>query len=490
MWFIKMVFPLLPTLLLISVTATAQPIAFIKVAVIDVAEGEARPGMTVVVTGDRITGVGRTDSLEVPANATIIDAAGKYLIPGLWDMHVHVFNQVSRRPPHLWYFPLFIANGVTGVREMWTKSDDFPTVADWREQLADGTLLAPRIAAAGMLVDGPGSLWPTSDRVDSAEEGRALVHEIHEADLNFVKTYDMLPREAYFAIMDEARRLDIPVAGHIPTLVRTDEALAAGHRSAEHLVQIRESCSSVEDEILRERARLYSRPFTIAEGDSLWERHERLKTQSFDRQRCVALARRLADGSMWQVPTLVNERRWYFGNTPQYQRDPRLFYVPAGERRVWEEGFGDYGVESEDMASMTYSGQPEDLAERWAVVLRVVEILGDQDVPILAGTDLGGPYIYPGFSLHDELALLVEAGLTPLKALQAATLGPARFLGRTDDFGTVEEGKVADLVLLDANPLEDIANTQWINAVVLNGRLLDRVALDAMLAEVERTMRE
>lgn len=170
----------------------------------------------------------------------------------------------------------------------------------------------------------------------------------------------------------------------------------------------------------------------MAEGDSLWERHERLKTESFDRQRCAELARRLAIGSMWQVPTLVNERRWYFGNTPQYRRDTRLRYVPADERRVWREGTGIYGVESEDMASMTYSGQPEELAERWAVVLDVVEVLSEEDVLILAGTDLGGPYVYPGFSLHDELALLAEAGLTPLEALRTATLNPARFLEATD----------------------------------------------------------
>lgn len=481
---------ILSLLTMTSCVGIAQPLAFTGVTVVDVEDGSAKPGMTVIVTEDRITDVGPTDSLAIPPGATAIDARGKYLIPGLWDMHVHLFNQVSRRPPNEWYFPLLIANGITGVREMWTKPGDRLTLADWRAQAAAGTLLAPRIAVVGTLVDGPASRWPTSDRVATDDEGRRIVREIHEAGLDFVKVYDMLPREAYFAITDEARRLDLRVAGHIPTLVRAEEALAAGQRTGEHLIQIRESCSSREEEILRERVQLYARRYTMVEDDSLWERHERIKTETFDRTRCTEMARRLAAGSMWQVPTLVNERRWYLGSAPEYRHDARLRYIPAHERQVWEDGYGDYGVDSDDLASMTYSGPPAELVQRWAVVQKVVEVLGAEGVPILAGTDLGGPYVYPGFSLHDELALLVEAGLSPLDALRAATLNPARFLGATDSLGTIAPGQFADLVLLDGNPLEDIRNTQQINAVMIRGRLVDRSALDELLAEAERATHE
>lgn len=207
---------------------------------VDVTDGSIHPDQTVLVGGGRIVAVEPAEEVVVPDGAEIVEASGGYLIPGLWDMLVHLFNQVSHRPPNLWYFPLFIANGVTGVREMWSRLSDQPTISDWRERVADGSLLAPRIAAAGLLVDGPSSLWPTSDRVATAEEGRRLVHEVHEAGLDFVKVYDMLAREAYFAIMDEAHRLSIPVAGHIPALVSTEEAVAAGQRSAEHLLQVRE----------------------------------------------------------------------------------------------------------------------------------------------------------------------------------------------------------------------------------------------------------
>lgn len=464
-------------------------LAITPVTVVDVTDGSLQAGQTVLVADDRIDAVGPDGEVVVPDGATVVDGTGGYLIPGLWDMHVHLFNQVSRRPPNEWYFPLLVANGVTGVREMWTKPGDRLTLADWRARTAAGTLLAPRIAVAGTLVDGPSSLWPTSDRVATAAEGRSIVREIHEAGLN-VKVYDMLPRQAYFAIIDEARQLNLHVAGHIPTLVRAEEALAAGQRTAEHLLQIRESCSSREDEILRERTQLHARPYTMVEDDSLWERHEQIKTETFDRARCVEVARRLAAGSMWQVPTLVNERRWYYGSAPEYRQDARLRYVPAHERKVWQDGYGDYDVESDDLASMTYSGPAAELARRWAVVQKVVEVLGAEGVPILAGTDLGGPYVYPGFSLHDELELLVEAGLTPLQALQAATLEPARFFEATDSLGTVEAGKLADLVLLNANPLEDITNTQRIRAVIADGRFYDRDALDRLLAEVAASVEQ
>jgi cytosine/adenosine deaminase-related metal-dependent hydrolase len=473
--------PLLPP----AIPAAAQDrLAITSVTVLDVAEGALRPHQTVILSGDRIAAVGDADAVEVPAGAVVIDGSGSYLIPGLWDMHVHLFNQVSQRPPNLWYFPLFVANGVTGVREMWTMPADAAVLGDWRARMAAGTLLAPRIAAAGALVDGPGSLWPTSERVATAEDARRFVRDVHRAGLDFVKVYSYLPREAYFAVLEEAARLGLPAAGHIPLRVRAGEAAAAGQRSNEHLEQMREACSTRETEILKERERLYARKYTVEEDDSLWEHHKRLTLDTFDESVCRAVAERLAAAPLWQVPTLVNERRWYLGNTDP--EDPRLAYVPGHERRVWQEGYGSYGVVSEDLAAMTYSGPAEQLMRKWTSHLDLVRVLNRAGVPFLAGTDLGGPYLYPGFSLHDELELLVEAGLSPLEALRAATLNPARYLEATDSLGTVAPGKLADLVLLSANPLEDIRNTRRIAAVVLNGRYLDRAVLDRWLAEAER----
>jgi len=460
----------------------AAGLALTDLTVVDVESGHLLHEQTVLISGRRIVRVAPSRRTDVPRGAQVVSARGRYLIPGLWDMHVHLFNQVSRRPPNLWYFPLLVANGVTGVREMWAKTTDVATLVDWRKRIAAGDLLGPRIAAAGALVDGPVSSWPTTDRVATAEEARQFVRQVRSAGLDFVKVYSSLSREAYFAIADEARRAGFPVAGHIPLRVSAGEAAAAGQRSNEHLQQVREACSTLERQILQERERLYSGPFTAAEDVSLWDRHEQIRAETYDDETCEAAARRLAAGPLWQVPTLVNERRYFLGSPEGYERDPRLAYVPTGERRIWNAGLKEFGVEIATVAQ----ARADQRARRWAATLRVVRTLAQAGVPFMAGTDLGNPYLVPGFSLHEEMALLVGAGLSPLEALRAGTVNPARYL-QVSDSGTVEAGKLADLVLLDANPLEDIRNTQKISAVVLNGRYLDRRTLDRLLREAERS---
>ena len=467
-----------------------QPLALTHVTVVDVRDGSLHRDQTVIIRGERITAAGAAGETTVPDAARVIHGRGRYLIPGLWDMHVHLFNQVSRRPPNLWHFPLFIANGVTGVREMWTRTADAATLADWRGRIAAGDMLGPRIRAAGALVDGRRSWWPTAAHVETADEAGRFVQDVRRSGLDFVKVYSNLSREAYFAILSEARRVGLPVAGHIPMLVRGTEAAEAGQRSNEHLHQVLEACSTAERQILEERQRLYARAFTAAEDDELWDRHEDLRARTYDENTCSRIARQLAAAGQWQVPTLVNARRWFFGRMDTHDSDAGLAYVSSDERRVWREGYAKYGVRSSELASLTSSAERDEKMRRWKATLAVVRTLRGNGVPLLAGTDLGGPYIYPGFSLHDEIALLVDAGLTPVEALQTATVNPARFLNLTDSLGTVEPGKLADLVLLDANPLENIRNTQKIAAVVLNGRYLDRRALDDLLASASRAAQQ
>lgn len=471
---------LLTALLLVADAATAQSLAFTDVTVIDVTEGVVEPDMTVVIKGDRIVRVGLSGEVEVPAGATRIDGTGRFLIPGLWDMHVNLFNQITGRRPNRWYFPLLVANGITGVREMWVKPGDVSTLTEWRQRTATGELLAPRIAAAGILVDGPGSWWPSADSVATPGEAREFVRGVRAHGLDFVKVYTSLSREAYFAILEEAKRLGIPVAGHVPVVVRASDAAAAGQRSNEHLHQIREGCSTNEETIISERSKLYAGPFTVAQDDSLWERHERMRTNGYHSETCATLAAQLKAAGMWQVPTLVNERGYFLGPEEGADRDPRLAYLPPDERRLWREGLDNYT----DIETSSQGGFDERL-RGWKITRDVVSVLARGRVPFLAGTNLGMPTLYPGFSLHEELELLVEAGLSPLQALQAATLNPARFFEATDSLGTVEENNLADLVLLDANPLEDISNTQRIAAVVLRGRHLDRGELDELLKQAE-----
>lgn len=454
--------------------AQTQPadLAIRGATVVDMIDGSLHFDQTILVKGDRITAVGPVDEVAVPNATVVVDGTNGYVIPGLWDMHVHLFNNLSRRPPNEWYFPLLIANGVTGVREMWTRLDQTQTLDRWRREILAGRLVGPHIAAAGALVDGPASWLPTADTVTSASEARRFVRRAKAAGMDFIKVYSHLSRESYFAIADEARRLGIDVAGHIPLRVSAREAADAGQRSNEHLLQIQEACSSHAEDILEERARFYAGTYSADEEDVLLDRQLALAIDTRDAQACASVLRYLGRRGLWQVPTLVNERRWFLGVNGAVA-DRRSVYVPAAERRAWTRGYGRYRWESEAQR------------RRWRSTLNLVGTLAHEGVGILAGTDLGHPFVYPGFSVHDELALLVEAGLTPLEALRAATLSPARYLGRTDDHGAVEAGHLADLVLLNANPLEDIRNTREIRAVVADGRLYRRADLDRLLADAE-----
>jgi imidazolonepropionase-like amidohydrolase len=467
--------------LVFAVETLPQPpksLVLTHISVVDVSTGKTKPDLTVIISVGRIREIGSSTSARIPQGAQVVEARGKFLIPGLWDMHVHIFNQISRRPPNTWYFPLFVANGITSIREMWTKLENMPQVREWRRLQLDGSLIAPRIAAVGTLVDGPAGAettqissalpGPTANIVRTPEEARDFVRTLKAAgNIDFVKTYSSLSREAYFAIADKAKKQGLPFAGHVPFLVDAAEASSAGQRSMEHLNQILESSSSRSQELFQVPGRDWS------------SKHEMLMLDSSTEERFRDLVAVLAKNQSWQVPTLVIARVYAFPRDLRITRNENhLRYIPANEIANWKKLFPEMDQ------------QPTDIEEAvrgrlWQKQLEVVRRMNEAGVPFMAGTDLGTDYIYPGFSLHDELALLVEAGFTPLQALQTATRNPAEFLGLLDSLGTVEKGKIADLVLLNANPLEDIRNTQKIEAVVVNGRFLDRKELDQLLAKAE-----
>lgn len=457
-----------------SPNSQKRPLVFRNVTVIDMAGDRPQPNMTVIVSGNRILKAGK--AVKIPKNAEVIQANGKFLIPGLWDMHVHIFNQISRRAPNTWYFPLFIAGGVTGVREMWTKPEDMNRVAEWRKQFSKNDLIAPRIVAAGTVVDGgqettevnvaSAILGPTADTIEKPDEAAGFVRKLKAARVDFVKTYSSLSRETYFAIAREARKQNFPFAGHVPFTVRADEASEAGQKTMEHLNQILETCSTRQKELFQTPAAEWS------------SRHNKLMLDTFDEQKCRRLFKILAKNKTFQIPTLTRERMHHFTGDPVFfTDDTRLKYVPANTRKSWKSFDKGYAQISE--------AEKEIRNLHWKTIKQIIKEMNDAGVPFAAGTDVGNEYIYPGFSLHDELSLLVEAGLSPLEALRTATINPAKMLGKQNLFGTVEAGKIADLILLDANPLEDIGNTKKINSVVLNGRLFDRKALDKLAAEVE-----
>jgi len=448
---------------LLGIAAPIRPpppaLVFDGATVIDVDSGRAQPGLTVVIEGDRIAEVARRPALRIPAGARVVDAKGKFLIPGLWDMHVHTaFGD--------WFpgardiaLPLFVANGVTGVRDM---GGDLDVLLGWRKEIGQGSLVGPRMVLSGPMLDGPKPRFPSSVAIATPDDGRRAVRDLAARGVDFIKLQSLIPRDAVFAIAEEAKKVAIPFAGHVPDAVRASEMSAAGQKSFEHLIGIFEGCSPREDEFLK------------------GEKSPGRFLQSFDEGRAGALAALLARNNTWQCPTLVWEQGGNLIEERDLDHDPLAKYAPASWRngawkRFRDQLTGEFNVD----------GLPT--RKRFlAKELEVVAALHRAGVPFLAGTDtVAGVHVFPGFSLHDELGLLVRAGFTPLEALRSATVSPAVYLSMSDRLGRVEKGKLADLVLLEANPLDDIANTRKIRAVVANGRYFSREDLDALLRGVE-----
>lgn len=457
--------------LLLCVSVQAQPttLAIRGATVVDVTDGSLRSAQTVLVEGNRIAVVGPVDKVKVPDDAEVVQAAGGYLIPGLWDMHVHSAASVT------WHFPLFLAQGVTGVRNMHSTVDSALALTNTiKRQLAEGELLGPRFLANGPIIDGEPSVWPGSVVVRTAEEARAAVDSLTDGGADFIKVYSRLTRDAYFAIVDQAKQRRIPVVGHVPYRVRPEEAAEAGQLTDEHMLGLQMGCSTRADSVRSQTEQQELSESSFIEGIISESKLERVLYDTRDPSLCAAMLKVYRKNGMAVVPNLVLPHN---NNYPDevISDTVSMKFIPKSMHAQWS---AMAGPGPGDMIRSLMQPTREARNDN-------VRLLNDAGVMLLAGTDVGNPMLVPGISLHKELMLLVDAGLTPLEALQTATLNPARFLGAEDSLGTVEAGKFADLVLLDANPLEDIRNTQRILAVVSNGRLIRRSQLNRLLAEVK-----
>ena len=441
------------------------------VTIVDTVGGKEDRDQTVIISGNRISQVSRSRSIKPSSDARIVDGRAKYLIPGLWDMHVHAV--FAERIDSM--FPMFVANGVLGIRDMGT-SMPLAEIAQLRKDIQSGSRVGPRIVAAGPILDGrPKPLRPNFLAITTPEAGRAEVDALKDGGADSVKVYSWLSKETFLAIADEANKQKIAFAGHVPFSVSALEASDAGMHSMEHLFGVFLSCSSREDELRSEM--LKSGPNLGGWDRIRLEAHD--AADSYDPAKASKVFAHLLKNGTWQVPTLTAIWAHAQGFDARVTGDPRLKYIPPSVQQRW----------SEEAKSLT--NRLSGIAKFYLQQLRILSDLHRVGVPVLAGTDEAWyqAYTYAGFSLHDELALLVRSGFTPAEALQSATIGPARFLSREKDLGSVEKGKLADLVLLSADPLQDIANTQKIEAVIVNGRVLDRKALNSLLASAQNAVR-
>jgi imidazolonepropionase-like amidohydrolase len=407
-------------------------IAIANVTVVDVASGAQAAGMTVVTKGDQIAQVGR--GIAVPQGAIAVDGGGKFLIPGLWDMHAHHQGTGAES------LDLFVAQGVLGTRDM---GADVEFILPLRDRVKRGELLGPEIVAAGPILDDRPPDWPFRRHITNAEEARTAVRELKARGVDLIKVHDGTPRDAFFAIANEAAKLGLPFAGHVPAAVTIEEAADSGITSIEHLANFRlfYQCSP-------------SEPHTTVP--------------------CRVLFDTLAARRVWQTPTMAFARELpeVFAGQPlrnaEYASDSLLDVT----RRNAEAS----KLDERALSSLRAGAQSS--------VAAVREML-TRGVGFLAGCDA----LVPGFCLHDELERMTEAGFTSLQAIQAATINPAKALGRESTLGTIDVGKRADLVLLDGDPLADIRNTRRIAAVVVRGRLLSKLDIDQIIAAHRRMRR-
>jgi hypothetical protein len=444
--------------------AVASPsIAIVGVTVIDMTGAPPRPGMTVVVTGPRITAVGAASEVRIPAGARRIEGAGRYLVPGLWDAHAHVSLAGEES------LPVFVAAGVTSVRDL---GGSYAGIRGWSRAIQAGERIGPRIRTAGPVLEsgafldrvaridrmlaeehgvplpGPAERAFERVRVVSPQNARRAVDSLRTLGVDLVKSRTFESRESFFAIAAAARGAGLPLAVHYPyhgiPLAEVSDAVGSG--SVEHAFQYADALDSLSAD---ERTGVYER---------------------------------LVRNGTWLVPTLHAEYMRTIADSAAERVILALFSGADARGRSLTPTLRERWERDWRIRVLEHRLQPpvgaEDEFLRNVVLLREMHRAG---VRMLVGTDVGALSMLPGYGVHDELAILVErVGMTPMQALQAATRNPAAFFGMQDSLGTIAPGMLADLVLLDADPLRDIRNTTAIHAVLMNGRLLDRQTLDRL----------
>ena len=389
-----------------AVPAPSGSFAIERVTVINVETGARTPDQTVVVTGNRITAVGPAAKTKAPAGARTVDGSGKFLIPGIWDMHVHALRLMDRG------LPLAVYYGITGIRDMGSTIEQ---VGEARSRVAKGEILSPRMYLAGPPLNGtpdrPG--FPPGQQVQTQEEGRQIVEKLAAAKVNMVKIHDGLSRDTYFAIAAASKAKGLPFEGHLPPEVDFNEASDTGQRTVEHMPPLREAC--VMDKAQLGRGQRNGPPET--------------QPIAINQAKCEATIKHIVKNGTWWAPSIGGP-----GSGNKRGRDFDLA-----------------------ITKMAYKG----------------------GVKMLAGTDWpGGGYSFGNYAgadrtILDEILGLAEAGLTPQDALKTAITNPVTLFKLKEQLGTIERGKLADLDLLDGDPLADISNIKKISAVVINGRLVN-----------------
>ena len=434
------------------------------------AEHPVRSNQTVLIENGKIESIINSNQLtdDQKEGHKIIDGSGKYLIPGLWDAHVHL--TFIPEIDHETYFKLFLKNGITSIRDTGAIMEKLQPSIDFVES---NPVASPRLFYAGPLIDGRDRVYKgmepgfpdLSIGIDETSDVENMVNDLIESGVTFLKSYEMLSKETYLELLQIARKNNLRVTGHIPLSIDLEEAIEAGLGGMQHVRNMDIACSLDAPELLTKRRKELENENAIAGSALRTKIHSAQRYYAIgnhDPERCLKIIKKLAEFGVFQTPTLtintLDSRRFYAD--PEWQKTYQ--YLPTEARDDWQEGSDKLSGESASENDMIF--------DEWS--LDLVKIMNEEGVRIIAGTDTPIGYLTPGYSLHKELELLFEAGMTQREVLRSATITPAEFLNIEDQIGTIDEGKLADLVILNSNPLDSISNTQDIYLVISKGKKL------------------
>jgi imidazolonepropionase-like amidohydrolase len=441
-----------------------------NITTVDPTDG-LRPNQTVIIKDGKIFKIAPTPELKLSPKNQIIDGNGKYLMPGLWDSHIH-FAYIEELAPSM--FDLFLLYGITSVRDTGGK---IGFVKDWKDKALANPTDAPRVMIAGPLLDGMPNVYDGSDPghpplsvgSGSVEAVAKLVQQLDSIGVDFLKAYEMLTPDQFMMVMKLAKEKGLKVTGHVPLSMDVTTASNAGLNSMEHMRNLELSCASNADELLLQRQVALAKSKNISGGDlrsSIHAAQRQIAVENYDEKKANAILEVLAKNQTWQIPTLAlntGQTRLPYGQ-PEWLES--FEYLPDTIRSQWRIGLA--AAPALTNFRMVYSKWLLDMAAK----------IHKAGIPMMAGTDTPIGFLTPGLSLHEELIVMVEAGLTPADAIKAATLNPARYFNLENELGSVKEGMWADLLILSANPLANIKNTQRIEGVMKQGKYYDQAALN------------
>ena len=440
--------------------------------IVDVAGGRIIPHQLLAISGDTVKAVDDTKAAAKYKADRTYDAGGRYVMPGLWDMHIHLRGGDSTIEANKALLPLFLAYGVTTVREC--GGDITPSVLEWRKQTAAGELAGPRIFTAGPKLDGPHAVWAGSIPVVTPAEVTAALDSLQKIHVDFVKIYDSkISGDAYLEIIRQAKARGMTVTGHMPYTVELKEAAGLGMNGSEHLYYVFKACSSKEDsitQVIREREHS-ERPIGLFGAlPSLYA--------TYDSVKAAQLFKFLAAKKFSITPTLYISKTLAGIKTTDHSRDSLTKYIDPKIIATYQ---------GRIRGARRQSDEATRFSEKYAaLVTSLVPKMYAAGVNVVAGSDCGASnsYVYPGESIHEEIKLLVAAGLTPAQGLRTAVINGSKFFGVENFFGSLRPGKCSDLIVLEQNPLVDIAAIDHLNSVLSHGKLYSRADLDALLAAI------